>query len=76
MKDFENIMYCSLVLQQIVLSQGEIILLVGTLVFVHLSNMSTGILAFNWQHYFHFPSNGREILNLTWYLNQYIGLIS
>jgi len=61
MKDFENIMYCSLVLQQIVLSHGEIILLVSTLVFVHLANMSTGILAFSWQHCFHFPSNGREI---------------
>jgi len=61
MKDFENIMYCSLVLQQIVLSQREIILLVSTLMFVHLANVSIGILAFSWQHYFHFPSNGREI---------------
>jgi hypothetical protein len=54
-KDFENIMYHSLVLQ------GEIILFVSTLVTVHLANMNARILAFSWQYYFHFASNGREI---------------
>jgi len=63
-KDFENTMYHSLLLQHIVLSQGEIILLVSTLVTVHLANMTAGILSFNWQYYFHFTSNGREIWNL------------
>jgi len=51
-------------LQLIVLSQGEIILLVSTLLIVHLANITTGILAFSWQYYFHFASNGREVWNL------------
>jgi len=55
MKDFENILYHSLVLQ------GEIILFISTLVTVHLANMNARILAFSWQYYFHFASNGREI---------------
>jgi hypothetical protein len=64
MKDFENMCH-SLVLQHTVLSQGQIILLVSTLVTVHLANTTAGILAFSWQYYFHFASNGGEICNLT-----------